>query len=181
MKKKTIFKEWRHWPTDRLSGFVLVVLIVLSVLVLGAFYLIGFDRPFEEDANFNAPLFTDVLLYLMYGLVAVAIGVCLVAVYRSFKMRNGSGAEANGIPASRISYGTAGLLVGCLVLTFLFGSSQPMKINGEKFEEVFWLKATDMFINTSIVLIVIAVMAVAAGLSGYFRRHNDSKGGNNLC
>lgn len=181
MQRKTSFKEWRDWPTDRLSGFVLIALIVLSVLVLGAFYLIGFDRPFDEDANFNAPLFTDALLYLMYGLVVLAICVCLLAVYRSFKMRSDCGTEVNGIPASLISYGTVGLLGGCLVLTFLFGSSKPMKINGEKFDEIFWLKATDMFINTSLVLIVIAVIAVVAGLSGHFRRHNDYKGGNKVC
>jgi len=41
-----------------------------------------------------------------------------------------------------------------LLVTFLLGSSDPVVTNGERFADVFWLKATDMFIYTSILLII---------------------------
>jgi hypothetical protein len=46
-----------------------------------------------------------------------------------------------------------GLLL-CLVVTFLLGSSSPVMTNGQPFTSKFWLKATDMFIYTSILLII---------------------------
>jgi len=42
----------------------------------------------------------------------------------------------------------------CLVLTFLLGSSSPVMTNGVRFADPFWLKTTDMFIYTSILLII---------------------------
>ena len=41
-----------------------------------------------------------------------------------------------------------------LIVTFLLGSSDPVITNGERFADVFWLKATDMFIYTSILLLI---------------------------
>lgn len=161
----------RHWPADRLSSRVLIVLIVLSAVVFGLFFTVGYDMPFYEDANFNAPLFTDALLLFMYAMLAVAIIVAIVAMVRGVRMRDDGEKVSNGIPAARIAYGTVGLLVASLVLTFAFGSSEPMKIGGETFAETFWLKATDMFINTSLILIAVAVIAVGYGLSGRNRRN----------
>jgi hypothetical protein len=41
-----------------------------------------------------------------------------------------------------------------LLVTFLLGSSKPIVTNGELFTDVFWLKTTDMFIYTSILLVI---------------------------
>lgn len=159
-------------PTDKFSGRVLMVLVTLSAVVFAAFYLVGYDMPFEEDASFNAPLLTDLLLVFTYLLLAVAVVVCLVSVGKGIKVRDAGDKVTNGIPASLITYGTVALLVVSLVVTFVLGSSEPMKINGETFAETFWLKLTDMFIYTSAILMAVAVCAVAYGLSG---RNRDIK------
>ena len=80
-------------------------------------------------------------------------------------------------PAGRISYGTVALLLICMVLTFALGSSEPLKVNGADYTDTFWLKATDMFINTAIVLVLVALAAVGYGMSGYNRRLHHTKGG----
>ena len=52
-------------------------------------------------------------------------------------------------------------LVGPLLLallTFLLGSSAPMHVNGQLFDNGFWLRAADMFIVTS------GVMLLAGGI-----------------
>ena len=52
-------------------------------------------------------------------------------------------------------------LVGTLLLallTFLLGSSAPMHVNGQLFDNGFWLRAADMFIVTS------GVMLLAGGI-----------------
>lgn len=175
--KKLSLSNFSQWPADRISHAVLIAAISLAVLVFAGFFLIGYDMPFEEDANFNAPLLTDAVFYLMYLLLAGALGVCLWALYRG--LRRGDfrrKADDNGVPSSRIVWGTVGLLFGSLILTFIFGSSQPIKINGADYTDTFWLKATDMFVNTSIILTLVAVGAVVYGLSGRNRREHGKTG-----
>ena len=56
----------------------------------------------------------------------------------------------NGIPARRITYTTYGITALILLLTFVFGSTQTMMVNGENFTDSFWLRITDMFVNSSL-------------------------------
>ena len=59
-------------PT-RLSHAVLVVLIVITVIVFAAFWLVGFNMPFMDDPRFNAPLLTDVVIAFVYLMLLLAI------------------------------------------------------------------------------------------------------------
>lgn len=163
-------KNLRNKPADRLAGMVLVAVIAVTAVLFAAFYLVGFDTPFADDANFNAPVLTDVLLVFIYILLAMAIAVAVVAVARGLRIRDKAEGVVNGVPASRIARGSAILLGATLAVTFALGSAEPMGINGGRYTDVFWLKATDMFINTSGVLLLVAVLAVAYGLSGRNRR-----------
>ena len=43
-------------------------------------------------------------------------------------------------------------------------------INGRMFTDRLWLKATDLFINTSLVLLFIVVVAVIYGSTKYYRK-----------
>lgn len=108
-------------------------------------------------------MFVDIELWCMYLLIAAAIGTTVWAVVRSLRLHDQSGAVHHHIPARRIAIGTVILLVGCLLITFLLGSTEPMVSNGQPFTSVGWLKVTDMFINTSIVLVIVAAGCMAAG------------------
>jgi len=90
MKKKASIRDIKNWPADTVSKRVLIVLIALSALVFGAFYLVGYDVPFDDNANFNAPIFTDILLYFIYALLVATVVVCAVAVVRGLKRRDDS-------------------------------------------------------------------------------------------
>ena len=59
-------------PT-RLSHAVLVVLVVITVIVFAAFWLVGFNMPFMDDPRFNAPLLTDVVIACVYLMLLLAI------------------------------------------------------------------------------------------------------------
>ena len=140
---------------EQVSTRVLVALVVLAVVVFGAFFLIGYDVPFEDNPEFNAPRLTDLVLVFIYVLVLLAAILAVTAIAISLKARDKAQGKANNIPAAKIAWGTAGLLVASLLAAYT---------------DVFWLKATDMFINTSLVLLIVAVLGVAFGLSGYCRK-----------
>lgn len=154
----------------KLPSRVLYVLVGLSVVVFALFWLIGYDRPFDEDGNFNAPLFTDVLLVFMLLLTAGACGVAVWSAIRSNKASGGGERVVNNIPVRMIGRCVVGGTALALVLTFLFGSSAPMKINGADYADTFWLKASDMFVATSLLMIVAAVGAVVYGATKYIRK-----------
>ncbi len=164
------FKDLRQWPAERLSTMVLYVLVAVAAAVFALFYLVGFDTPYADDPQFNAPLFTDVvlgLLFLSLLLGCVAAGFSLI---HAWKLRDKISRTVNNIPARRITAYTFGGVVACLAVTFLMGSSAPVVVNGTSYSNVFWLKATDMFVNTSLVLIIVAAAGVVLGLSGYGRK-----------
>lgn len=160
---------------EQVSTRVLYVLVALAVVVFGAFFLIGYDVPYEDNPEFNAPQLTDLVLVFMYVLVLLAAILAVAAVAISFKARDKSQGKVNNIPAAKIAWGTAGLLVASLLVTFMLGSAEPVPVNGVPYTDVFWLKATDMFINTSLVLLAVAVCGVAFGLSGYSRKIGKRK------
>ena len=107
---------------------------------------------------------TDVVAYVMLVLMAVALIAAVVAVLWAVvvaarKRGSGLAKTENRVPARRIAVLTlAGTLV-LLLLTFVLGSSVPVPINGKPFDSIFWLRAADMFICSSGVLLVVAVLA----------------------
>lgn len=112
----------------------------------------------------------DILLIIIYILLIGAMAVTAFSVWRSLKTGNISQRVQNRIPVQKISIGCFILLVAALALTFVMGNNQPMTINGERYDNSFWLKVADMFIFTTIILGIVAVAGVIFGISGYNRK-----------
>ena len=106
---------------EQVSTRVLVALVVLAVVVFDAFFLIGYDVPFEDNPEFNAPRLTDLVLVFIYVLVLLAAILAVTAIAISLKARDKAQGRANNIPSAKIAWGTAGLLVASLLATFLLG------------------------------------------------------------
>ena len=104
--------------------------------------------------SFVSPFIADIMLWLMYIAVAIAIAVTAASVVKTLRMRTKDDEVINGVPQTRIAWTTAGCFVGCMALTFVLGSADPLFTNGKPFTSTFWLKATDMFIYTSLLLII---------------------------
>ncbi len=154
----------------KLPSRVLYALSGVTVLVFALFWLVGFNRPFEDDGNFNAPLFTDVLLVLMLVLTAGAIGVAAWSVVRAGKVNRGAERVVNNIPVRKIGMAVGVGTAVMLLLTFLLASSAPMRINGLDYTDTFWLRASGMFVSTSLLMIVVAIASVVYGATKYIRK-----------
>lgn len=155
--------------TERISTRILYALVGVAVVVFALFYIVGYNLPYIYDPSYNAPLFTDVVLWLLYAMTLVAICVAACAVWHGYRTRSAE-AIVNGIPAARIAWITVALLVVSLVVGFVIGSSVPVRVNGKAFDNTFWLKTTDMFIFAITALVVVAVVAVVFSMSGLNRK-----------
>lgn len=161
--------EFRKKSAEQVSQRIFYILIALAVLVFGLFFLVGYDMPFEENPDFTAPLFTDVLIGLMWLFLVGGIGL---AIYSMWKDYRGSRSEAvvNGVLVRRIFRITWIGLLALLVLTFALGSSAPMLINGENYADWLWLKLSDMFVITSLLMLLAGMGAVIFGATRYIRK-----------
>ena len=163
------FSKSKNKSAEQVSQRIFYILIALAVLVFGLFFLVGYDMPFEENPDFTAPLFTDVLIGLMWLFLVGGIGL---AIYSMGKDYRGSRSEAvgNGVPVRRIFRITWIGLLALLVLTFALGSSAPMLINGENYADWLWLKLSDMFVITSLLMLLAGMGAVIFGATRYIRK-----------
>ena len=103
---------------------------------------------------FVSPFIADIMLWLMYIAMAVAIIVTIVSMVRTVRLRTKDEEVVNGVPRTRMAWIIVVAFLLCLVLTFLLGSAEPVRTNGKLFTDTFWLKAADMFIYTSLILIL---------------------------
>ena len=104
--------------------------------------------------NIVSPVFADIMLWLMYIAVAAALVVTGLSVLKTLRQRTKDDEIINGVPQTRIAWTVGFIFVAILVVTFLLGSSTPLITNGQWYTNTFWLKVTDMFIYTSIILIL---------------------------
>lgn len=162
MKKKVNVNNWQSW--------LKIGLVAISAVVFALFWLVGYDMPYEEDADFNAPLLTDVLIGYVYLLTAAAVGVAVFSAIHGIRTRSRQDGVENGVPTARINTITWIITVLLLAGSFACATTEPIKVNGKLYSETIWLRLSDMFIVTSGVMILLAVIAVAFGMSGYSRR-----------
>lgn len=165
----------RNTPTEKISRRILYAFSGLVVLVFVGFYLIGFDRPFYDNPAFNSPVLTDVVLGTMYLLLLSGIGVAVWAVVREVRLRGHEQKVVNNIPAALLSRCIVGGTLLLLVLTALLGSAAPIMVNGKEYADPLWLKVADVFIFSSLILLVVAIGVVVFGATRYIRKDAKRK------
>ena len=98
----------------------------------------------------------DVILYTIYILLAVGIGLALWSALRHVRV-------------TPLMLGVAAGMLTILALTYFLADTTPLTINGRTFDE-FWLRVSDMLIWTSVVLMLIAVLGVVISATGLGRK-----------
>ena len=117
----------------------------------------------------------DVFLVLLYALLAAVLVAVTVSMVHAFKVRGEVESARNGVPARTIVWGTAAFFALLLLITYALGSSDVLQVNGKVYQHAEWLKLTDMFINTALTLVVVAVVLMVLAVSGLNRRLFKSK------
>ena len=148
---------------------VLRLMLALTVVVFLAFFLIGYSHPYSEDPDFIEPRLTSTLLIYMLLIFVVAIGVTIWAVVSALRKRTSS-KVADGVPATTIAIAVVVLTALTMVVSFLAGSASSMQVNGSDYENGTWLRAADMFVLSSIGLMIVATAVVAvATIRSHFK------------
>lgn len=158
----------RNWSSERISHVVLYSLTALTAIVFLLFYFVGYDTPAMWDERFVAPLLTDLVMLLMMLLLIGAVVVAGFAKWHSVKT-NHTPAVENGIRGKRITLAVIVGTVALMALLFALPSSE-IYVNGEMFDDKLWLRAANMFVVASLLLIIIGIGAILFGVIRNRRR-----------
>lgn len=164
------------------TQYVLYALIALIVLLFGLFFLVGFDTPYDENPDYNAPLFTGVLISFTLFLLLATTVLAIVSGVRSMYKYRSKHQKENGIRSTRIIMAVAAGTMCVLLLSFLLAPVGAIKVNGALFADGFWLRVAEMFVDTSLFLLLAAFAAVGIGYTIRVKRHNEKmKRRNQVC
>ena len=69
---------------NKISSYVFAALVIVSAIVLGMFFLVGYDNYITLNGKSVVdPQFTDLLMYWMYALVAAGIVIVVLLLSHS--------------------------------------------------------------------------------------------------
>ena len=153
----------------KISYYILYILFALTLVILGVFYMVGYDNPVGE---YNAPENTDLLIYFMYAMVVLcviaAIGSVISNVVSSFG--GPKGVNISGVPEKLISIVSLTILVVSLVVAYAMGTDVAIITGDGAYTDAFWLKITDMFIYAIYFLMLVATFGLLVNMTGIFKK-----------
>lgn len=147
--------------TYKISYYILYIILAAIVVVLGLFYFGGNAQGDAAlagvDPEMWQPAQTDALLFLMYGLLGLAIIATLIA----FLFQFGMALKDNPGKALKSLMGVI-LLAVVMIIAWSIGSGDPLSIPGYTGSDnvYFWLKITDMFLYTFYFLLGATILAI---------------------
>ena len=154
----------------RLANISLRVLCLLTLVIFSLFFLVGYDMPSLTKEGMVEPLLTNTVLVFTYIVLFLSIAIAVWSLIKEFLLGAQLPSVQNGIKVKLIRNSTFISVPTLLILFFLLGSSSPLKVNGIAFNNAFWLKASDMFISVSILLLFIGIVCATWGTIKIYRR-----------
>ena len=105
----------------KMSYYALYVCFAVILVVLGMFFLVGYNNPVGD---MNAPEHTETLIYLMYALFGVTVGLTVIAAIAQF----GAALKDNPMGAIKSLLGLV-LLVAVVLISYAMGSDATITAN----------------------------------------------------
>ena len=147
--------------------------ILLIVVCFAAFLLIGYDNMVGEN---NEPMLTDVIMCLMYVLIAATAALTVWSAIRGIQNNKGNDpAVTTGVPGGKITLFTAGLTIVSVIIGWICGIGETdFTASDGTVTTAGWVTVVDVFMVSMGVLLVAAAIAVAVSMTGILTK-NASK------
>ena len=163
---KKIMELMGNLPEGRVARLVLGALTSMALLIFCLFLFVGFATPSMLIPGFYEPQFTDTLLIYMYVIVTVAVVIMIISIGFGAWRRGWTIKVKCGVPVTAIVLCVLVLLVITMLTTFAMADTNAITIGGKPYEDTLWLRLSDMFINTTLVLLVVAVLLMVVRRKG---------------
>ena len=159
------------WFKGTASQRVLRIIVMLTVVVYLAFFLIGYNHPYADDPDFIEPRLTSVLIFFALLVVVLAVAVTAWAMLSDFRKRASLAKADRRLPTSRLVAVIVALIIAMMLVSYWVGSTAAITVNGKDYADTTKLRLADMFVFTSLALMAIAAVAAAVStIRSQFRR-----------
>ena len=150
---------------EKISSRVLMCCVVLIVVCFAAFLLIGYNNPVGD---YNEPMLTDVIMWLMYVLTAVTAALTVWSLVRSAQSNKGNDpAATTGVPGGKIIMCTTCLTIASFVIGWLCGlGEKDFTATDGTVTTAGWVTVVDAFCISMGILFVAAAIAVVVSMTG---------------
>ena len=165
------FSKQKTKSAEKISQQVFYIMIGLAVLVFGLFFLVGYDLPFEENPD---------LMRLSLPYCAHPADVALPdRRYRSGSLFDDQRLSQQQVGGCSEWHSRASHLphhmdrnFGSFAAYLLFGRFCSDAHQWRELCDWLWLKLSDMFVITSLLMLVAGIGAVCFGATRYIRKKN---------
>lgn len=153
-------KMGRRFKIQNVSACVLYV-ILATIFVVLCFFFFGGETSVEQrlvaDTSIPEPAQTDVLIYLIYALLATTLLVTVISIIYHF----GQSFADSPRTALKTLTGVA-VLIALMAVSWFMGSDKPLIIPGYDGSEnvSFWLKIADMFLYTIYIQLAAIILLI---------------------
>ena len=129
------------------------------------FFCIGYNNPIGDN---NEPMLTNVIMWLMYLLIAVTAALTIWSLIRGLQNNKGNDpAATTGVPGGKITMFTAGLTIVSLVAGWICGlGEKEFTASDGTVTSAGWVTVVDVFLVSMGILLVAAAIAVAVSMTG---------------
>ncbi len=142
----------------KISSWTLLAFVVISIVVLGLFYVGGVVDP---AADMKEPVYTGLLLNWMYVIFGITVVSTIIFAVWQF-----IGLFKTNAKSALMGLGAIVLFLILLFVCYTIGDGTPLPIvsaDTANFNVPFWLKITDMWIYSIYVMLVLLVIAILWG------------------
>lgn len=150
---------------QQISKMALYICIGIILVCFALFLTIGYDNPVGD---YNEPMLTDVIMWLMYALACVTALLTIWSVISSIQNTKGiDSASTTGVPGSKITMLTILLLVVSVIGGTIYGWGEPdfTAADGTVTSGAM-VTMVDTFCVTIGVMFVAAALAVGVSMTG---------------
>lgn len=154
---------------EKLSKTVLTVCIGIIVVCFGLFMTVGYDNPVGD---YNEPMLTDVIMWLMYIMALVTALLIVWSIVRGVRSTKGvDAATTTGVPGGKIIVFTLLLLLASIIGGAIFGWGETdFTAQDGTVTTGAWVTVVDTFCVSIGVMFVAAVLAVVVSMTGFLTK-----------
>ncbi len=149
----------------KISNYVLIGLSVISIIIIGLFFFVGYDIPYEDDPKYVNPQFTDLLINWNYILAGVTIILTLWSVFMQATKGKSSLSEP-GLSGKTDIIGIVILLIA-LGAGFVYGStdSEMLTINNKAWNPTENSLDNMLAVVSIVSILILSIVTVIATLA----------------
>ena len=148
--------------SNKIPSIVLAVLMIITLIVCGFFYIGGEEAYATTAGEVDAPSYTSMLINWAYVLVLIASIATVVFALYTFILKATYNGKSVIVPL--ITFAALALL---LLITYLCADTTPLNIVGYEGSQEPWVyRLTNMCIASSVILAAIATFVTIFGFLG---------------